>query len=425
MENSKTTPNPLPSIESLAHLNPFVDLDQATLQNIAKLAETLVLPKGDVLFQVEDIDFFTYYLISGGMELLTKDGRIQTLNADDDNAKNPISTLIPRQYTARATTEITVLKFNTDTLNFTMYGDGHSGLVANTEIEDDLTETGEFEGEIFSEIFRGISTGNTYTPPLPGSVLRVLNLINTNEMSFYQLEMALQHDPQNVQTLIDIANSDLYTSEEPAEDLKQAVSVMSYRDALLWLLSITIKPVFQARTETMQVQVSNLWIQSAYVATIAAILARKTRLFNPAQAFLCGLMQDIGTLPIYCYLDQKHHKQKKPHRIEKAVSDLRAELGAMLLDKWSIPNGSNQVAREVENWSRNPSDKAELVDLILIAKLHTYLQFPSNKPIPPMFKLPAFKKLGLRTYGPANGMDMLDEAKSKLLDVFKLLPESE
>ena len=410
------------SLETLAGLNPFRDQDQATLQNIQKQAEAFSLSAGDVLFEIESIDFFTYYLLDGKLELQSKDQRTKHIESADEAAKSPIATLIPRQYTVRAVTDSTIVKFNTDTLNFTLYGDGHSGQVAtDVEVDDDLSGTSEFEGKIFSEIYRGVANGNMHMPPLPSPVIRLLNLINTNEVSLYQLEMALQHDPDNVQIIIDIANSDLYTSEVAATDFKQAVSIISHRQVLFWLLALSMKSVFKGRTETMQVYTNNLWVLSSMVASIAAILARKTRLFTPAEAFLCGLMQDIGVLPIYRYLDKAELKEKNHRRIEKAVSDLRGEVSAMILSKWSFPENCNMVAREVENWTRDDNEQAEIADLILIAKLHAYLQINAHKPLPPMFKLPAFKKLGLRSHGPEAGVEMISEANQKINQLFRFL----
>ena len=406
------------SVETLARLNPMQDLDQMTLASIAKQGETVILSAGEQLFELGDFDFDTFYLISGQMELLTKDDRTQLLKAGEEVAKNPISTLIPRQYTATAKTEVSVLKFNSDKLNYLMYGDGHSGLGDGSEIEDDLSATGEFEGEIFSNIFHGISTENTFLPPLPSMVSRILNLIKSQDMSFYQLEMALQHDPEIVKTVIDIANSDLYVTRQEVTTLTQVVADIGHRPVLLWVLALSMKSVFQTQSQSMQLQLNNLWIQSASVASIAAILARKTSGLDPASAFLCGLMQDIGVFSIYHYLDKNESKREKQHRLEKAVSDLRAELGALILDKWGFPEDCNIVAREAENWNRDPSSRADISDIIIIAKLHAFLQFPNIKPVPPMFKLPAFKKLGLRSYSPQAGMDILQEAKIKLIEIF-------
>lgn len=409
------------SVETLARLKPFIDQDHATLVNIGKISEIEMLPPSKVLFEIDDIDFYTYYLLEGELELLSKDGRIQSVLAETEAARNPISTLIPRQYTVRAVVDSKILKFNTDKLNYTLYGDGHSGQVSNLEVEDDLSETSQFEVEIFSGIVRGVSTGNMHMPALPSIVLRVLNLINTNDMSFYQLEMTLQHNPEHVQTIIDIANSDFYPNAGNVTDLKEAVSVISHRQVLLWVLAISMKQVFNAATQNMHIQTSNLWLVSSFVATISAILAQKTKLFTPAEAFLCGLVQDIGVLPIYRYLDPTLLHQSNIYRVERAVSDLRGEIGAMVLTKWSFPQECNNVAREVENWTRDNAPEADITDLVLIAKLHAFLQFHSEKPLPPMFKLPAFKKLGLRTYGPETGLKMLNEAKVKLIDIFKFL----
>ncbi len=410
-----------PAVETLARLKPFMDQDHVTLVNVCKISEIESLAPSTVLFEIDDIDFYTYYLIEGELELLSKDGRIQTIEAESDAARNPISTLIPRQYTARAVVESKVLKLNTDKLNYTLYGDGHSGQVSNLHVEDNLSETSQFEVEIFSGIVRGVANGNMHMPALPGIVLRILNLINTNDMSFYQLEMTVQHEPEYVQTIIDIANSDFYPTGEDVSNLKDAVAIISYRQVLLWLLAISMKQVFNASTDNMQIQTRNLWLISSFVAAISAILAQKTKLFTPAEAFLCGLVQDIGVLPIYRYLDADSSEPNGNNRVERAVSDLRGEVGAMVLTKWSFPQNCNTVAREVENWSRDNSSKVDITDLVLIAKLHAYLQFHTDKPLPPMFKLPAFKKLGLRSYGPETGLEMLNEAKTMLVDIFKFL----
>ena len=411
------------TIEQLAHLNPFRDQDQALLSTIREMAESFELDPGSVLFEIDEIDFYTYYLLQGQMELVTRDGRSKTLEGGDESARNPISTLIPRQYQATAKTTARVVRFNTDKLNLTLYGDRQTGHIASPEIEDDLSETGEFEGEIFSEIYRGISEGNLYMAPLPASVIRVLNLSNNDEVSQYQLEMALQHDPDIVETIIKIANCDLYQAESPATDLHTAVEIIGTSQVLLWVLSISMKPMFSARTNRMIKHMANVWILSALVASTAAILSKRTGLFNPARSFLCALMQDIGEIPIYRYLEQSDHSSAREHRIQKAVNDLRGEIGALILDKWSFPENCHIVAREVENWNRDNSNLPDMTDLVMISKLHAYLQFPTNKPIPAMYKLPAFKKIGLRAYTPQMGKEIIEEAKAKLIHVFGFFPD--
>jgi hypothetical protein len=55
------------------------------------------------------------------------------------------------------------------------------------------------------------------------------------------------------------------------------------------------------------------------------------------------------------------------------------------------------VGEEPENWFRNPQDTADLCDLVMIAQYHSFIGTPEMRHLPPISKMPAFAKLGLKT----------------------------
>ena len=77
--------------------------------------------------------------------------------------------------------------------------------------------------------------------------------------------------------------------------------------------------------------------------------------------------------------------------------------------------------RESEDWFRNPTDQADLCDLVMIAQYHSFIGTPTMSHLPPISKLPAFSKLGLSMDKPADIMAFIQESKTEIEIIEKLL----
>lgn len=85
---------------------PFKDVSENELAALARGVKLIAGDKGTVLFAAGSDDQLDYFLVKGEVRLIANDGRINSVNAEDNVARNPLARLRPRLYTAKAATSI-------------------------------------------------------------------------------------------------------------------------------------------------------------------------------------------------------------------------------------------------------------------------------------------------------------------------------
>lgn len=92
---------------------PFKDALESELVALAREVKLVAANEGAVLFDVGSDDQLDYFLVKGRVNLIAKDGRINSVDAEDNAARNPLARLRPRLYTAKAATSIVYFTLTT------------------------------------------------------------------------------------------------------------------------------------------------------------------------------------------------------------------------------------------------------------------------------------------------------------------------
>jgi HD-like signal output (HDOD) protein len=129
---------------------------------------------------------------------------------------------------------------------------------------------------------------------------------------------------------------------------------------------------------------------------------------------LAGLVSNIGVLSVLSYAQSYPKLLENETLLRQWCDKLKGEVGAMVLEHWQFPDEIVEVARGCEDWSRCPSTRADLCDLVLVATLHSYIG-KRKQPAPPrMDQVPAYQKLALGKLTPELTLQILVEAKDQI-----------
>ncbi len=101
----------------LSQLTPLNKLNATLLEEALANSSFERFPPGRRLFSQHEVDERMVFLLSGQLALCADGQATITLKADTWEATQPIDNQSPRQYTALASTSITLLSINSDTLN--------------------------------------------------------------------------------------------------------------------------------------------------------------------------------------------------------------------------------------------------------------------------------------------------------------------
>ena len=105
-------------------LVPFAALSPSSRTQVLDQAEVLRYRRGDILFKEGDRDAYSIYLLEGRLELRSDGQVVQRVGGGTPAAAHPIAQLQPRKMTARAETQVTVLRVARDLLDRLMAADG-------------------------------------------------------------------------------------------------------------------------------------------------------------------------------------------------------------------------------------------------------------------------------------------------------------
>jgi HD-like signal output (HDOD) protein len=182
-------------------------------------------------------------------------------------------------------------------------------------------------------------------PPLSVIALKLLEVASKEDSSDEEIVRIIQQDPSLTVRLINLSNSAFYGTGTPIATLSRAVMRLGHNQIKLMALSISLRDAFPMG-KVDQFDYELFWRVSLYRALIAKSLARKSRAANPEEAFLCGLIMEIG-LPIFFDLFLRGKTSSFSLDIEPLEELLEKErmhygldhrqVGAAALKFWNFP----------------------------------------------------------------------------------------
>ena len=122
----------------LKTLVPPSALNAENFHELARKAVVERLPAGRSIFRAGESDKKTVYLLKGEVELVGEQGVESVVRGGTEASRHPLANHQPRLVTARARTEITFTRFDTDLLDILLTWDQLSGIEVS-----DLTQEGE------------------------------------------------------------------------------------------------------------------------------------------------------------------------------------------------------------------------------------------------------------------------------------------
>jgi len=155
MSDSTVTP------ELLRRFTPLDGLKRENVAALAKKMEIRTLDGSKPLLREGDTDKRTYYLVKGTLELTDRSGAVRLLRANTDEARNPITPMLPRRYTVRAVDRAEYVSVDTELLDVMLTWD-QTGSYEVTELHsEDQAESNDWMTTLLqTKAFHRIPPGN-------------------------------------------------------------------------------------------------------------------------------------------------------------------------------------------------------------------------------------------------------------------------
>lgn len=199
---------------------------------------------------------------------------------------------------------------------------------------------------IQDQLERLIAEGKLELPVLPEVASQVVKLCNDPNADVRKLAGVVQRDQAMAGHLMRLANSPFYAPKFPLVSLDQVVGRMGMKKVREIALMISCQSKVFA-VPGHEATVKQLFRHSLAAGAFAQEIARSRR-WNVEEAFLCGLLHDVGRPVLLQALVDLHTAAKTPFVAGAATAliDARhADIGATLVTGWSLPARLGETLR--------------------------------------------------------------------------------
>ena len=180
-------------------------------------------------------------------------------------------------------------------------------------------------------------------PPVPQVLLRLLEAVENDSSSTETLADLITRDPAIAARVLSAANSAAFRRGKEFARMKDCVQVLGTRIIRTITTCLAVQQTFDPLSRSMQVDLSGFWHHSLSVAEAARVLAIETRAATSEEAYLGGLLHDLGELLLLAGLPEYAEvlamcpdEASLPQLEQLLFGSEHAATGAWLVDQWQL-----------------------------------------------------------------------------------------
>jgi HD-like signal output (HDOD) protein len=213
-------------------------------------------------------------------------------------------------------------------------------------------------------------------PTFPNIVGEVLNIIEDPMSS--ASDLARHMDPSMVGEILRIANSAYFGTQNfrNISTIEHAIAVIGYKQLSHIILQMPFISMVNGGSKGFDI---NKFIRHSIICgALSDAISKATFLGNPNEAYISGIMHDIGIIIIYKYFKDQwdeisnliHDRKLSRIMAEKEVLSVdHGCIGAMLLEMWNVPK---QITDSVM-FHHNPEESKENIENVAVTYLGNVL----------------------------------------------------
>jgi len=176
-------------------------------------------------------------------------------------------------------------------------------------------------------------------PSLPEVALKIRRALSDEDVSVGEIARLLGTDPALAARTLRIANSAMfYRGSRPITSLSGAVSQLGHKMVRNVALSFAAQQVFIGYgNRPLRDLVGAVWRHSVHAAVVAHMLARVRTKLNADEAFLAGLLHEVGKLYIFMRAKDGVETLATDPGFQSVLASWHPRVGRAVIEAWELP----------------------------------------------------------------------------------------
>lgn len=226
---------------------------------------------------------------------------------------------------------------------------------------------------------------------VPSLMMDVMNILNSPGASVYEIKEKIELDPALTAFLLRYCNFASYGLPSKVNSISRAIALLGSAYLKSILMSYFLRNIYKAAS-TKKHNSNYLWKHSLYVAYYAKFLAEHLK-SDPEDAYVAGLLHDIGKMVFYFYKPEAYKDiMKKVEGEGKSFLTLEnetfryshVETGYYLMNKWGLSDLLKDSVRYHHDFQDYPGSE-KIIGLVAFANSASHCLFEKPGILPEVF----------------------------------------
>ncbi|MGD9692525.1 MAG: HDOD domain-containing protein [Phycisphaerales bacterium] len=214
-------------------------------------------------------------------------------------------------------------------------------------------------------------------PSLPAVAMKVIDLTEDPNVSLKDIAQTIQNDQGLAAKILRTVNSSFYGLTKKCSTISQAMVALGLNAVKSLALGFSLVSMIK-EGEGAEFDYVDYWRRGVYSAVGARVLAARVKGLDPEEAFLGAILQDVGMIALYQALGRKYleviratggdHRELCKHEVRQLELQ-HTEVGAMLAQRWKLPESLVAPIRYHERPTAAPQGHAALVQTVGLANI--------------------------------------------------------
>ncbi|MGB4499284.1 MAG: HDOD domain-containing protein [Methylococcaceae bacterium] len=404
------TKQPLSLLKKLA---PIRDLNDDEIAQIDQWI--LTYTNQSTIFALGDKSEYIYYLLKGSVELQSDGGANYFVYENTPLANLPLNSGKICGATAITQSPTEILSIPTSIVQWwanksKLQQQSNSLEVIDINLPPEIPNT-----QFFNSFAQAYRENKLSLPSLPQVAIKLRKAMEQENISVNDVIQIVQVDAPIVAKLIQVANSALYAPTSVIKNCHDAVTRLGLDTTRKLVMGISVKQLFQTKSPQLMSKMQELWKKSLHVSSLSFVLAQESGVVNPEDALLAGLVCDIGAIPLIHFAEKHPESYPDLNELQSVMPYLNPPVGALVLHTLGFSSEMTEIPKSAENWYyESGSDELTLIDVVILAKLHSYFGTERAKDLPYINSIPAYTKLKNGKLNPDFSLDILIKAQQRI-----------
>jgi signal transduction histidine kinase/HD-like signal output (HDOD) protein len=215
----------------------------------------------------------------------------------------------------------------------------------------------------------------THLPSMPHVLLKLLEVCHAEDSTFEDLAKILNKDTALSAKIMSVVNSPIYGRAGKANSFEHNLVVLGMDAIKSIAISASIYHVFNQFSANAALDLKYFWRHSLTCATLAKMLAQKTAYGSPDEAYLSGMLHNVGQLVLWLNFPKEYASVVVAERDEaqlialeeKHLGTTHSEVGAWLVNSWELQSFMSDAVLYHHDSLERVLDAHQLVKIIYVA----------------------------------------------------------